>query len=369
MGKKEDKYAGEVRAALIASLKSKNSDAIVGSLLGSSANVSDWISTGDYMLDLVLSNRMNGGIPVGRLTEISGGEGAGKTLLATYLMADTQKKRGIAVYIDTEQAASPEVMMKAGVDVDNMIYIQAGTTEDVFQAMDTVVTKVHRENSDKLITIVWDSVAATSTKAEVEGDFEAGRSVALQARLIGIGLRKLMPIVSKHKVCLVFINQLRTNIGVTFGDKKFTPGGKMVGYNASIRLRLEHFQQIKDKDKDLIGRVVKCDVKKNKIAPPTRSIYYTIPWGDEPGAWIDAAETMWDSAIRKAVFEKVTQQKYSFITSTDEKLEFTRKAFAELIKEENFLHEVKVALAAAYIITSKNVSSEDVTYDAAGEDG
>lgn len=343
----------------------------MGSILDSSANVPDWVSTGDFMLDLALSNRIDGGIPAGRMIEIAGGEGAGKTLLASYIMANTQKKGGVAIYIDTEHAASVEVMKKSGVNIDDLIYIQAGSTEEVLQTMETIVTKVHRENSDKLITIVWDSIAATSTKGEIESEFAAGKTVALQARVIGVGLRKLMPLVSRHKVCLVFINQLRENIGgFGFGDQKFTPGGNAIKFGASIRLWLSHYKQIKDKDKDLIGRIVKCDIKKNKVAPPSRSVYYTIRWGDEPGAWIDPSETMWDSGIRKGVLTKLTAQKYSFKMSTGDVLEFTHKTFSKLISEDdNFLHEVKVALAAAYIITTKNVSAEDITFDDAGEDG
>lgn len=360
-----------LRSELTASFKNKNSDTTVGNLLDSSANVSDWISTGDFMLDLILSNKIEGGVPVGRMIEIAGGEGAGKTLLASYIMANTQKKGGVAIYIDTEHAASVEVMQKSGVNIDDLIYVQAGSTEEVLQTIDTVVTKVHRENSEKIITIVWDSIAATSTKAEIEAEFAAGKTVAMQARVIGVGMRKIMPMISRHKVCLVFINQLRENIGgFGFGDTKFTPGGNSLKYGASIRLWLTHYKKILDKDKDLVGRIVKCDVKKNKVAPPSRSVYYTIRWGDEPGAWIDPSETMWTSGIQKSVFKPVTAQKYSFKTSTGDVLEFTHKSFSKLIDEDpNFLQEVKLALAEAYIITTKSVSSEDISYEDAGEDG
>lgn len=373
MAKKKQDIASvkEIRAELKANFKARNSGTLVGSLLDSSANVKDWISTGDFMLDLMLSNKLDGGIPVGRMIEIAGGEGAGKTLLASYIMANTQKKGGVAIYIDTEHAASVEVMTKVGVDIDNLIYVQAGSTEEVLQTIETVVTKVHRENSDKIITIVWDSIAATSTKGEIEAEYEAGRTVALQARVIGLGLRKLMPIISQHKVCLVFINQLRENIGqFGHGEKKFTPGGNAIKYGASIRLWLSHFKQIKDGDKDLIGRIVKCDVKKNKVAPPSRSINYTIRWGDEPGAWIDPSETMWNFGIQKGVLKGVTKLKYSFKMSTGDVLEFTHKSFSKLISEdENFEKEIKSALADAYIITTKNVSAEEITIEDAGEDG
>lgn len=367
---KSEKYEDGLIDDLMGSFKSKNSGAKASYIWDSSANITDWISTGDFMLDLILSNRLDGGLPVGRLSEISGGEGAGKTLLASYILANTQKKGGVAILIDTEHAASLEVLEKVGVNLKDLIYIQAGTTEEVYQAMETIVTKIHRENSNRLVTIVWDSVAGTSTKAEVEGEFEAGKTVALQARLNSLGLRKLIPLVSRHNVCLVFINQLRTKIGVSFGDDKVTPGGAAIPFHASVRLRLSHFKQIKDGEKDLIGRIVKCEVKKNKVAPPMRSIYYTIRWGDSPGAWIDPSETMWESAIRKGILVKETAQKFSFMPSSGEPIILTHKAFAKLLQEdENFLQEFKVALAGAYIITQKNISAEEITYDDAGEDG
>jgi recombination protein RecA len=353
---------------LTSGFKAKKSAATASKLWDSTTKVVDWVPTGDFMLDLILSNRLDGGLPVGRLTEISGGEGAGKTLLASYILANTQKKGGVAILIDSEHAASMEVLERVGVDIDSLVYIQASTIEEVFQSMETIVSRIQTDSTNRLVTIVWDSVAATSTKAEIEGDY-GDRTVALGARLISQALRKYIPIVSKHNVCLVFINQLRTNIGVTFGDNKITPGGKAIPYHASVRLRLEHNKQIQDGDKDLIGRIVKCDVKKNKVAPPMRSIYYTIRWGDSTGAWIDSNETMWDSAIRKNIIQKISQQKYSFTTSTGDQVEFSRKSFNELLKEESFITELKLALAEAYIITTKTVSSEDISYADAGEDG
>lgn len=210
---------------LSSGFKSKKSAATASHLNDSSSMVTDWVSTGDFMLDLILSNRIDGGIPVGRLCEISGGESVGKSLLGSYILANTQKKGGVAILIDSEHAASLEVLERVGVDIDSLVYIQASTIEEVFQAMETIVSSIQADEKNRLVTIVWDSVAATSTKAEIEGDY-GDRTVAMAARLISQGLRKYIPVVSKHNVCLVFINQLRTKIGVTFGDDKVTPGGR-----------------------------------------------------------------------------------------------------------------------------------------------
>lgn len=362
MNKKvEETFESQLIDDLASGFKKTNSTASASFLWNSTANVKDWISTGNYLLDLILANNEHGGIPAGRLTEISGGEGAGKTLLASYIMAETQRRGGVAIFIDTEHAASMDVLKAVGVDVEKMIHIQAGCVEDVFSAMETIVNKVASSASkNKPITIVWDSVAATSTKAELEGDYDQ-HTIAMAARIISKGLRKYIPICSMHNVCLVFVNQLRTNIGVTFGDKYSTPGGKAIPYHASVRLRISHFKKILDPaTKDLIGRQIKVEVQKNKVAPPMRTTYYTIRWGEKPGAWIDQAASMFDAAITAEIFTKASAQKYAFTyPSTGEKIEFTKKMYSELYEEEAFLSEMKKALAQAYIITAQSISSPD----------
>lgn len=146
---------------------------------------------------------------------------------------------------------------------------------------------------------------------------------------------------------------------------------KAIPYHASIRLRLTHFKQLKDTKGDLIGREVKCEVKKNKVAPPMRNMTYTIHWGGKPGAWIDEAETMWDGGIRSEVLKKVSAQKYMFTYSSGEQVEFTKKVFKNLVDEdENFVNEFKDALAKSYIITSDNLlESEIIIEDAPDDEG
>ena len=226
--KEEIPFEDQMISDLSSSFLKRGSDSKASYLWQSSSNITDYISTGNPVLDMIISNKEHGGLPVGRLIEISGGEGAGKTLLASYLLADTQKKGGVAIFIDTEHAASMDVLKEVGVDTDKLVYIQCGTIEEVFGAMETIVAKIisSGRGKDKPITIVWDSVAATSTKAEVEGDYEQ-QTIAMGARIISKGLRKYIPICSAHNVCLVFLNQLRTNIG-GFGhtEKTVTPGGR-----------------------------------------------------------------------------------------------------------------------------------------------
>jgi len=345
------------------------STATASFLWNSTAKVKDWVSTGNPLLDMALSNTTEGGIPAGRLTEISGGEGAGKTLLASYILANTQKKGGVAILIDTEHAASMEVMTEVGVDVKKLIYIQAGTTEEVFKAMESIVGKIQEDKSDRLITIVWDSVAATSTAAEVAGTY-GDATIGLQARLIGQGLRKYVPIMNKFNVCLVFINQLRTKIGVSFGDKYSTPGGKAIAYHASIRIRLTHFKQLKDsKTGNLLGRVVKAEVKKNKVAPPMRTVFFTIKWGDRPGAWIENSESILDAGIEVGIFKKVTAMSYEFYPSTGDPIKFMKKGLVDMLNNETLFDEVINQLGKFYIITADNISDTLETKTSSEDEG
>lgn len=355
--KKQQLNEAELVADLAQTFKANGSSSASASFLwDSSANVEEWISTGNIVLDAVLSNRREGGIPVGRLTEIAGGEGAGKTLLASYILANTQKKGGIGVFIDVEHAASMEVMEAVGVDLEKLIYIQANTVEDVFRTFDTIIRKIQTGGArDKLITIVWDSVAATSTVAEVEGDYD-DQTIGMAARVIGRGLRKIIPILSQHRVACVFINQLRTNIGVSFGDPYFTPGGKAIPYHASIRMRLTHFQKIKDANKREVGRVVKCQIKKNKVAPPMREVQYHIRWGSKPGAWMDEAATLFDLATEAKLLKKVSAQKFALVSSPN--VEFTKKKWEELLQEPAFYEEVRRGVQDYLIITKDNISGE-----------
>lgn len=355
--KNQEEFETNLVDDLAQKFRSEGSNATAQFLYDSSSFVDEWISTGSLVLDSVLSNKREGGIPVGRLTEIAGAEGAGKTLLASYILANTQKKGGIAVFIDSEHAASMDVLEEVGVDLKKLVYVQAGTVEDVFRAFDTIIHKIQKGGArDKLITIVWDSVAATSTLAEVEGDY-SDQTIGLAARRIGQGLRKLIPVVSSHRVACVFINQLRTKIGVMFGDPYDTPGGKAIPYHASIRLRLMHYQALKDKTtKREYGKVIKCQVKKNKVAPPMREVYYHIRWGDRPGAWMDESATLFDVATEAGMIKKITALRFAL--ESNPKIEFTKKKWDELLKEPAFYDEIRDGILKYLIITKDNISDD-----------
>tara|TARA_Y100000310_G_scaffold126304_1_gene125112 strand:- start:229 stop:1302 length:1074 start_codon:yes stop_codon:yes gene_type:complete len=256
------------------------------------STVKGYISTGSTLLDIAISNRKDGGIPTGRLTEITGVESIGKSLLAYHLLANVQKKGGTAVLIDTENASAIDVMRRVGIDLKELVYVQLGTTEEVFQAMEKIVKDIRSKGGkrDKDVLIVWDSVAGTSTSAEIQGEY-GSHTIGLQARLISQGLRKIIPFIGKHNITLLFVNQLRTKIGVMFGDPMTTPGGKAIPYFASVRVRLYKEGDIKDpKTKDIQGASVRARVNKCKIAPPLRQAVFNLKFGHgikDYESWID----------------------------------------------------------------------------------
>ena len=230
------------------------------------------------MLDYICSNRKNGGLPEGRIVEIFGPPSIGKSHIATQLAKSTQDMGGIVVYIDTENATSVENLRNLGVDVtQRFVYVDTHCTEEVLSIAESTILKAKSIDKDIPVTIIWDSVAASSPKAELMGDYDQN-SIGLQARAISKGMRKITGIIGDQRVLLVCLNQIRTNIGVMYGDPTTTPGGKAIPFHSSIRIKLGAGQQIKDGE-DVIGINVSAKTIKNKVAFPFRSCNFEIHFG------------------------------------------------------------------------------------------
>ena len=256
---------------------------------GNPTDVTGWISTGSTMLDLAIANRPNGGVAVGKITELNGLEGSGKSLIGSHLLASTQKQDGIAVYIDTESAVSQEYLRAIGVDTTKMLYVHLETCEEIFDTIETIVTKIRESDKDKLVTILVDSLAAASTKQEMDTDFDKDGWATAKAIIISKAMRKVTQMIARQKVALVFTNQLRQKLGVMFGDPWTTSGGKALPFHSSTRVRFKNAGQIKDGNKTTIGIKIKGQVIKNRLGPPMRTVEFPLYFDtgiDDFGSWL-----------------------------------------------------------------------------------
>lgn len=293
------------------------------------ANVEKWpsIPTGAPTLDKILGI---GGLPRGRIVEIYGPESSGKSTIALTVITEAQKMGLKCAYIDAEHALDPIYMQALGVDLDKLIFSQPDYGEQALEIVDRLV------RTGEVGVIVIDSVASLIPKAELEGEMESAQ-MGLQARLMAKAMRKLVSAASETKTLLLFINQLRSKIGIMFGNPETTPGGMALKYAASVRIDLRKKEDLKDKAGDAIGIKVKAKIIKNKMAPPLKITEFDILYGKG----IDQFGCLFDLALSQGIFTQKGAWVYldgeNFAQGRDnavEKLKLDPKLI-ELIKEKN----------------------------------
>jgi recombination protein RecA len=267
--KKEDKEVGGTLNDTLKAIQTKFGEGAIMKM-GDTPKVGiNVIPTGSLGLDMALGV---GGIPRGRIIEIFGPESSGKTTLASHIVAEAQKMGGVCAYIDAEHAMDPEYTKRLGVKINDLLVSQPDTGEQALEIVESLV------RTGKIDVIVIDSVAALTPKDEIEGDMGAYH-VGKQARLMSQALRKLTAIVSKSKTVVIFINQIRMQIGVMFGNPETTPGGKALKFYTSIRLDIRKIAQIK-KGEDVVGSRTRVKVVKNKVAAPFKQTEFDIIYNE-----------------------------------------------------------------------------------------
>jgi recombination protein RecA len=356
MAKREDDLA----SLLADSLNKQNKDGKIAYFLDDDSsdaptNVKDWLSTGNAMLDVAISNRPYGGLPVGRITEITGLEQSGKSLLSAHLLAEAQRKGGVAVLIDTETAVSREFLEAIGVDISKLLYVSVDTVEGIFEACETIIEQVRKGDKDRLVTIVVDSVAAASSKKEMEADYDKDGYATDKAIIISKAMRKITNMIGRQSIALVFTNQLRQKMNAMFGDPWTTSGGKALAFHASVRLRLKNMGQLKAGDR-IVGIKVRCQVIKNRMGPPLRHADFDIFFDrgiDNYGGWISVMKE-----------QKLVKQAGAWYTYTDiesgEEIKFQSKDFVSILKDEDLKDQIYRRICEATILQYKTSASEEV---------
>lgn len=360
----------ELALSIVDALNKTFKDGQVAYIIGQDdtpTDLTDFVGTGSSLLDLAISNRPHGGIACGRITELTGLEGSGKSLIAAHMMANVQREGGVVVLLDTENAVNPEFFEAIGLNFGQMVYAQPDTVEDIFVMIETIVNRVReKQGNDKKVIIVVDSVAGAPTKQEMEADYDKDGYATGKAIILSKAMRKVTSLIAKQKIALVFTNQLRQKMNApAFSDPWTTSGGKAIAYHASTRIRLATTGKIANKDKEVIGVSVKASVIKNRLGPPYRTAEFNVYFDrgiDDLDSWLKFCK---DKGLMKTAGAYV---KYEDLEGKEH--QFAGKEFKKFLTENPTLQdEIYNRMCETVIMSysSEGLSEEDLDLSDAGD--
>ena len=328
--------------------------------------VKTWISTGCSILDLAISNRPNGGLPAGKIVEFNGLEGSGKSLLAAHVMSECQKMGGVSVLFDTEGAVGMlDFYQSVGLNTNDLVYIdKLRALEDIYKAIENIITKHDQSKTEKPLVIVVDSVMGASTRKELEEDIER-KGYATDKALVNSGAMRVLPTMLNGKnILLILINQLRANMDA-FGpgsDKFTTTGGLAIPFTASVRIRFKKMGQIKGKINGLetpIGERIQAQVIKNRFGPPKRKVTFDVRYDsgvDNYGSWLTTLKEL------GALSQSGASYSYKYIDGeTGEEItkKFQSKDFKRLLEENPYLKQLIYDQICELYIMKYDISNDE----------
>lgn len=319
--------------------------------------VKDWISTGSHLLDIAISNRPHGGLPIGRIVEFSGEEGSGKSLFCAHIAKNTQDKGGIVVYIDTEAACSTEFWKSFGLNPKYVMVKECSTIEEVFNYLEASIGYFRQINKNIPLTIIVDSIAGVSTEVELEGGYEKDGYGTEKSKILSKAMRKITQMISNQNVLVVFTNQVRQKLNaMPFSDPWVTPGGKAIPFHSSVRVRLKKIGNITDKNKNVIGTKCSARVIKNRMGPPLREVTEDLYFDSGINAYAS-----WLDTLKKLSIIKQAGAYYKYTKNNGEEWQFQSKDFVStLLSNEELKNELYDRLCDEMIMKYKTPETQIV---------
>ena len=371
MAKKQNTNSNDFTDKLVGDLNKKLGDEVAFLVDdGSPSDVKVFVPTGSKLLDFILTNREDGGWPVGKISEVTGLEGTGKSLLAMAACANAQKMGALVVYIDTESAIQTEFANRVGLDLNNnFIWMNPATVEDVFTSIFTLVHKIEdSEKTDKkspysFVFVVWDSIAGTPVARDIsDEDPNPNATVGIKSRLLSKNITNLIKTAARKNMAFLSLNQLRTKIGASpFEDPYVAPGGKAVPFYSSVRVRISNKGKVKI-GSDVVGIQVKCKCVKTRFCGPYRECEFPLYFS----YGIDDEESIIDELVKRDCIKTKaggSKGKLFYLDSQTSESAMTKVEFKKLMKTDEKFRTILTDMLAKEMIVNLNVLENEISVE------